>query len=79
MTPIMHNILIHCDEVIENALLPIRQLSEEAAEALIKHFRLYRENNARKFSREIYNLYIYDRLLLSSDPLCYCQLNKRRK
>lgn len=69
MTPTMHKILIHGAEIIENALLPIGQLSEEAAEARNKHFRLYRENYARKFSREHCNLDVYNRLLLSSDPL----------
>lgn len=38
-TPAMHKILIHGPTVIENALLPIGQLSEEAAEARNKHFR----------------------------------------
>lgn len=69
MTPTMHKILIHGGEIIENALLPIGQLSEEAAEARNKHFRLYRENYARKFSRENCNFDVYNRLLLSSDPL----------
>lgn len=69
MTPTMHKILIHGAAVIENALLPIGQLSEEAAEARNKHFRLYRENYARKFSREECNRDVYNRLLLSSDPL----------
>ena len=49
MTPTMHKILIHGAIVIENALLPIGQLSEEAAEASNKYFRLYRQNFARKF------------------------------
>lgn len=38
MTPTVHKILIHGATVIENALLPIGQLSEEAAEARNKHF-----------------------------------------
>ncbi|KAJ4452203.1 hypothetical protein ANN_03721 [Periplaneta americana] len=67
--PTMHKILIHGPTVIENALLPIGQLSEEAAEARNKHFRSYRQNYARKFSRESCNLDIINRLLLSSDPL----------
>ncbi|KAK9688610.1 hypothetical protein QE152_g35188 [Popillia japonica] len=69
MTPTMHKILTHGATIIENALLPIGQLSEEAAEARNKHFRVYRENFARKFSREQCNLDVYHRLLLSSDPL----------
>lgn len=69
MTPTMHKVLIHGGTIIENALLPIGQLSEEAAEARNKHFRSYRLNFARKFSREECNLDIYHRLLLTSDPL----------
>lgn len=69
MTPTMHKILIHGAAIIENSILPIGQLSEEAQEARNKHFRKYRENFARKFSREECNRDIYHRLLLSSDPL----------
>ncbi|KAH0820766.1 hypothetical protein GEV33_002025 [Tenebrio molitor] len=36
MTPTMHKILVHGALVIQNALLPIGQLSEEAAEALVR-------------------------------------------
>lgn len=43
--------------------------SEEAAEARNKHFRSYRQNFSRKFSREECNRDIYQRLLLTSDPL----------
>lgn len=77
MTPTMHKILIHGAAVIENALLPIGQLSEEAAEARNKHFRLYRENYARKFSREECNRDVYNRLLLSSDPLLSSMKQKK--
>ncbi|XP_029053728.1 uncharacterized protein LOC114881192 [Osmia bicornis bicornis] len=69
MSPTMHKILIHGLIVIQNALLPIGQLSEEAAEARNKHFRMYRQQYARKFSRESCNLDVVNRLLLTSDPL----------
>ncbi|KAK4885401.1 hypothetical protein RN001_001672 [Aquatica leii] len=52
MTPTLHKILFHGSSIIEKALLPIGMMSEEAAEARNKHFRLYRQNYARKFSRE---------------------------
>ena len=52
MTPTMHKVLRHGTTIIEQAILPIGQLSEEAAEARNKHFRLYRQNYARKSSRE---------------------------
>ncbi|CAH1098923.1 unnamed protein product [Psylliodes chrysocephalus] len=52
MTPTMHKILVHNAVIIEKALLPIGQLSEEAAEAGNKYFRRYRQDFAKKFSRE---------------------------
>lgn len=80
MTPTMHKILIHGAVIIKNALLPIGQLSEEAAEARNKHFRLYRQEFARKFSRENCNRDILNRLLLTSDPLISSMRSlKRRK
>lgn len=69
MTPTLHKILIHGPVIIQKALLPIGQLSEEASEARNKHFRLYRQRFARKFSREACNKDIINRLILSSDPL----------
>lgn len=69
MSPTMHKILIHGATVMEKVLLPIGLLSEEAAEARNKHFRLYRYNFARKFSRVECNADVINRLLLSSDPL----------
>lgn len=69
MTPTMHKILVHGATVMEKALLPIGMLSEEAAEARNKHFRMYRYNFARKFSREACNLDVLNRLLLTSDPI----------
>lgn len=68
MTPTMHKIFMHAPLVIEHALLPIGLLSEEAAEARNKHFRLYRQNFARKFSRVSCNVDVMNRLLLTSDP-----------
>lgn len=78
MTPTMHKILVHGGQIIKKSLLPIGQLSEEAAEARNKHFRSYRLNFARKFSREECNLDIYNRLLLSSDPLISCMRQIKR-
>lgn len=68
MTPTLHKVLVHGSDIIKNALLPIGQLSEEAAEARNKHFRSYRQDYSRKFSRESCNKDILNRLLLSSDP-----------
>lgn len=69
MSPTVHNILIHGVTVIEKALLPNGQLSEEAAEARNKYFLLYSDNFARKLSKTVCNLDI--RLLFNSDSLLY--------
>lgn len=69
MTPTLHKVLVHGATIIEKALIPIGQLSEEAAEARNKHFRSYRHDFARKFSRESCNQDVFNRLMLSSDPL----------
>lgn len=79
MTPTMHKILIHGGIVIENAVAPIGQLSEEAAEARNKHFRLYRQNFARKFSRASCNLDVLNKLLLTSDPVINSMRSLQRK
>lgn len=79
MTPTLHKILMHGAEVINHALLPIGQLSEEAAEARNKHFRNYRLNFARKFSRTQCNRDVLNRLLLSSDPFLSSSRQTPRK
>jgi hypothetical protein len=48
----MHKILIHGTEIIEHALLPKVQLSEEAQETRNKDLKLYRRSRTRKVSRE---------------------------
>lgn len=79
MTPTLHKILSHGATVIEHALLPIGQLSEEAAEARNKHFRMYRQKFSRKFSRKECNEDVFKRLLLSSDPYISSSRNKSTK
>lgn len=80
MSPTVHKILIHGPSVISNAILPIGQLSEEAAEARNKHFRQYRLNFSRKSSREDCNYDVLGRLLVSSDPYITCgRLVKHKK
>lgn len=56
-------------DVVAEAILPIGQLSEEAAEARNKHIRMFRLNYARKFSRVACNSDVLNRLLLTSDPV----------
>ena len=69
MTPTLHKILLHGLIIIEKALLPIGMMSEEATEARNIHVCDYRQNYARKFSRESCNHDIINRLLLTSDLL----------
>lgn len=78
MTPTLHKILAHGPTVIRHAMLPIGQLSEEAAEARNKHYRLYRQDFARKFSRIQCNQDVLKRLLLTSDPFLSCQRKRQR-
>lgn len=79
MSPTMHKILRHGATVIDHAILPIGQLSEEAAEARNKHFRIYRQNFSRKFSREDCNKDVLNRLLLTSDPFLSSARRRQRK
>lgn len=65
----MLKLLTHGTTVMKRASLPIGMLFEEATKARNKHFRLYRMNFARKFSRKQCNLDVLNRLRLSSDPL----------
>lgn len=82
MSPTIHKILMHGAQIISDAILPIGQLSEEAAEARNKNFRQYRLNYSRKFSRVECNMDILNRLLLNSDPYLSSirpKLNKKRQ
>ena len=79
MSPTMHKVLMHGAEVITHAILPIGQLSEEAAEARNKHFRHYNQNFSRKYSRIDCNTDVLNRLLLSSDPYISSSRSKRHK
>lgn len=68
MFPTLHKVSRDGATVFDYGILPIGQLSEEAAEIRTKHFCTYR-NFSRKFSRATYNKDISSILLLSSDPL----------
>lgn len=69
MPTTVHKYLIHGNEIISKALLPIGQLSEEAQEARNKDFKNYREHHSRKNSRKNTNQDIFNLFLLSSDPV----------
>lgn len=79
MSPTVYKILMHGAQVISSHIVPIGQLSEEAAEARNKHFRKYRVDFARNFSRVNCNTDILNRLLLTSDPFISCNRIKRKK
>jgi hypothetical protein len=55
--------------VIQYALFPIGQLSEEAQESSNKNYSNFRENNTRKMSRISTNTDLIHALSMSSDPM----------
>lgn len=69
MTPTVHKLLVHGGDVIEHALLPIGMLSEEAQETRNKCIRNFREHHARQFSRVANLEDVFNRLLITSDPV----------
>lgn len=69
MPTTVHKILLHSSKVLESSILPIGQMSEEAQESCNKFIKKYRQDFARKSSR-IKNMEdVFQRLLVSSDPL----------
>lgn len=64
----LHKVLVHAPDVINYALLPIGELSEEAAESKNKDIKMFRRQNTRKMSHIATNTDLINRLLLSSDP-----------
>lgn len=69
MPATVHKILVHGVDVVQSALLPIGQLSEEAQEARNKDGRRFREHNTRNRSRVATNRDLLNMLLITSDPL----------
>ena len=64
---IFHKILIHRAEVIKHALVPIGELSKEAAEAKNKEKTVWAATY-KNISRTATNTYILNKLFLTSDP-----------
>ena len=64
----VHIILMHGADIINNSVIAIGKLSEEAIERGHKVIRKYREHHARGFSRLKTNEDIFNRLLVNSDP-----------
>lgn len=73
MSTTVHKILIHGHEIVSHSPLPIGQLSEEALEARNKDFKIYREHFSRKTSRLDTMSDIFNRMLISSDPVITSQ------
>lgn len=69
MPTTIHKILIHGPTIVDYSPLPIGQISEDAQEVRNKDIRHYREHFARKNSREATMQDIFNRLLITSDPL----------
>lgn len=69
MPTTIHKILIHSEATIQNTLLPIGQLIEEAQESRNKDAKKFRENNTRKTSRVHTMTDLFNLLLISADPL----------
>lgn len=68
MPPSVHKILLHSTEIIENFLIPIGQLSEDAQEARHKEVKRIRECNTGKRSRTHTMEDMVHMLLATSDP-----------
>lgn len=68
LPPSVHKVLIHGDLVIEQGLVSIGELSEEAAESNNKNIKNFRLNHTRKMTRIATNTDLLQRLLLNSDP-----------
>jgi len=68
LPPSVHKILVHSPDVISYALVPIGELSEEAAESKNKDIKMFRRQHTRKNSRIDTNTDLMHRLLLSLDP-----------
>lgn len=65
----VHKLLLHGAQIIKYFnIMPIGNLSEEAAEARNKDFKSIREHHSRKFCRKATNEDIFNGLLVSSDP-----------
>lgn len=69
MPTTVHKILIHGHQIIDFLMLPIGQMSEEAQESCNKHIKNFRENYARKCDRSKNITDVFQRLLITSDPV----------
>lgn len=68
MPSTMHKLLLHGADIVQNSILPVGILSEEAQESRNKDYKTYRINYSRKTSRISTNEDILHKLLETSDP-----------
>lgn len=68
MPATLHKILIHGSSIIENSILPLGMLAEEAAEARNKNYKNYREFHSRRHSRNATLEDMFLRAMDTSDP-----------
>ena len=78
MPPSVHTILLHCRDVLQNMILPIGMMSEEAQESLNKYVMAYRLHHTRKDSREHTMSDQFRCILVTSDPMISLQRFKRQ-
>ena len=69
MPSAVHKILFHLKDILAAGVCPAGEMSEECQESRHKDMRMYRRAFTRKISWEKCNLDLFNRLLLSSDPL----------
>jgi len=79
MSPYVHIVLIHGADLVEENIIPIGQLSEDAQESRHKDARNFRRDFARKSCRKFTNKDLMSRLFLTSDPLRSSKLFKYRE
>lgn len=68
LTPTVHKVLCHGQFIMENNILPLGELTEEAQEARNRDFKNIQFFHTRKCSRLLQNKDLFNNLLLSSDP-----------
>lgn len=68
MPTLVHKLLIHGPEIIQDSVLPIDQMSEDAQEACNKFYSIYRLSFARKNYRQKTMEDVFKRFLVASDP-----------
>lgn len=79
MPTCMHRVLIHGHDIMRWSVLPIGRMSEEAQERSNKSIRKCRESFSRKNCRENTNRDIFNRILITSDPLVNSHLEAPKK